>query len=112
MTEKTGNWLQNQFESFSKWEDENLTFKGMNILEWMNKIDPNIAVPTFDQAGNLAGTMADVQRTMSGIDFDDPFSNGTLVSSGTTLAKDGKTISWVNSTIDPATNKTSLSIFK
>lgn len=112
MTEKTGNWLQNQFESFSKWEDENLTFKGMNILEWMNKIDPNIAVPTFDQAGNLAGTMADVQRTMYGIDFDDPFSNGTLVSSGTTLAKDGKTTSWVNSTIDPATNKTSLSIFK
>lgn len=77
-SEKTGNWLQKQFVKFSKWEDEHLKFKGMNILEWLNLVDPDIPVPKFDQAANQALTDAEYQRNQYGIEMDDAFSSGQL----------------------------------
>lgn len=77
-SEKTGNWLQDQFKEFSKWEDEHLKFKGMNILEWLNMVDPSIPVPKFDQAANQALTDAEYTRNLYGIKIDDAFSSGEL----------------------------------
>ena len=77
-SEKSGNWLQTQFVNFSKWEDEHLTFKGMNILEWLNMVDPSIPVPKFDQAANQALTDAEYVRDLYGIEMDDAFSSGQM----------------------------------
>ena len=77
-SDKTGNWLQQQFDSFSKWEDEHLKFKGHNILEWLNMVDPEIEVPEFDQEANYKNTDVEYLRKLYKIDYDDPFSYGTL----------------------------------
>ena len=77
-SDKTGNWLQQQFDSFSKWEDEHLKFKGHNILEWLNMVDPDIEVPEFDQEANYKNTDVEYLRKLYKIDYDDPFSYGTL----------------------------------
>lgn len=77
-SDKTGNWLQQQFEAFSKWEDEHLKFKGHNILEWLNMVDPDIEVPEFDQEANYKNTDVEYLRKLYKIDYDDPFSYGTL----------------------------------
>lgn len=82
-SDKTGNWLQQQFETFSKWEDEHLKFKGHNILEWLNMVDPDIEVPEFDQEANYKNTDIEYLRKLYKVDYDDPFSYGTLYRNNT-----------------------------
>ena len=78
MSDKTGNWIQNQFDSFSKWEDEHLKFKGMNILEWLGMVDPNMETPVFDNQSNLAMTEIEYLREQLQVDYDNPFMYGEL----------------------------------
>lgn len=87
LSEKSGNWLQEQFKAFSKWEDEHLKFKGMNILEWLNMVDPSIPVPKFDQVANQALTDAEYTRNLYGITLDDAFSSGQLHNNATNLSQ-------------------------
>ena len=71
--DKTGDWLQNQFETFSKWEDEHLQFKGHNILEWLNMVDPNIEMPELNQEALHANTEVEYLQNLFDIKADDPF---------------------------------------
>ena len=109
MSEKTGNWLQKQFEAFSKWEDEHLKFKGHNILEWLNLVDPDIEVPEFDQEANQRNTDVEYLRKLYEIVYDDPFSYGTLNNNKTTGLKEEienartqrkRTGAWSNEPVD------------
>lgn len=82
-SDKTGNWLQDQFQAFSKWEDEHLKFKGMNILEWMQMVDPDIEAPVFDQEANTAMTEIQYLRELYSVDYDNPYMYGTMHNNAT-----------------------------
>lgn len=82
-SDKTGNWLQNQFEAFSKWEDEHLKFKGMNILEWLGMVDPEIETPEFDQQANTAMTEIQYLRELYSVEYDNPYMYGTMHNNAT-----------------------------
>ena len=68
-SDNVGGWLQDKFDDFHRWESAN----GDRIYEWLNRIDPNIEIPTFNQDANYANTQAEYEAALYGVQKDDAY---------------------------------------
>lgn len=68
-SDNVGGWLQDKFDDFHRWESAN----GDRIYEWLNRIDPNIEIPTFNQDANYANTQAEYEAALYGVQKDNPY---------------------------------------
>lgn len=68
-SDNVGGWLQDKFDDFHRWESAN----GDRIYEWLNRIDPNIEIPTFNQDANYANTQAEYEAALYGVQKDNAY---------------------------------------
>ena len=106
-SEKTGDWLQEKFQDFAKWEDEHLQFRGHNILEWLNMIDPEIDMPNYDYMKSYEGTEIQKLQDLYGTQWDgNPFTSGVLPKNNAdtyvpAITNTNRSGSWANTVSNP-----------
>ena len=71
LSDNTGNVIQSGIDGFNKWETAN----GDNLVySWLNKIDPDISVPEYNQDAAYRNTQAEYEQTLFNVVRDDPLS--------------------------------------